>query len=125
MLIYRDNRIIVPSLRDGAPTTGPITDMAITGAGVKFSEVMDVGTFNEILGFVNVTDFTSGTLDVVYQVSPDGKIFLNVGDAFAQATGAGIIIKKVTANFGKYIRLKLTMSDPVDMVVSIYLACKA
>jgi hypothetical protein len=126
MSVYiRDNRVIVPALRDGAPTTGAITDMEITGAGVKFTDVIDVGTFTEILGFCNVTEFTSGTIDVVYQVSPDGKTFLNVGDAFAQITGAGIIIKKVTTNFGKYMRLKLTMSDPVDMVLSIYLACKS
>lgn len=123
-LLVRDNRIIVPALRDAAPTTGAITNMHITLGGVKFTEVIDVGTFTEIIGFVNCTTFTSGTLDVGFQVSPDGKNFIDASDNFAQVTAKGLQLKRLTANFGKYIRLKLTGSATPDVIVSIYLACK-
>ena len=48
-LLVRDNRVIVPSLRTGAPTTGAITNMTITDSGVRFTEVIDVGTFTEAI----------------------------------------------------------------------------
>lgn len=122
-LLVRDNRVIVPSLRDGAPSIGPLSSMAITTGGVKFTEVIDVGTFTEAIVFADVT-LTSGTLDINVQISPDGKNFVDVSDNFTQITATDLSFKKVTANFGKYIRLKLTISDSPDMTVSVYLALK-
>jgi hypothetical protein len=97
--------------------------MAITTGGVKFTEVIDVGTFTEAIVFADVT-LTSGTLDINVQISPDGKNFVDVSDNFTQITATDLSFKKVTANFGKYIRLKLTISDSPDMTVSVYLALK-
>ena len=123
-LLLRDNRVIVPSLRDGAPDIGALSDMVVTEGGIKFTNMIDVGTFTEIIAFANVTEFTSGTVDIGFQISPDGKNFLDVSDNFTQITAAGLSFKKITANFGKYIRLKITFADPTDLTVSVWLACK-
>ena len=124
-LFVRDNRVIIPSLRDGAPTTGAISNMTFTTSGVKFTEVIDVGTFSEAILFANITTFTSGTLDAILQISPDGKNFTDMtGDNLTQITGAGLSFKKITAIFGKYIRFKLTGSAAINMVVNMYLSLK-
>ena len=124
-LLVRDNRIIVPSLRTGAPTTGAITNMTITDSGVRFTEVIDVGWATELILFAQVSTLTAGTLDAIIQFSPDGKTFTDMsGDSITQITAAGIGFKKVTANFGKYIRIKLTLGAGSNMVASMWLSCK-
>ena len=126
-LIFIDNRVETIALRDGAPTTGAISNMHITGSGVKFSEVMDVGTFKELILFVNVTTFTSGTLDCILQLSPDGKTFSDVStDKITQVTSlaTGYQWVKITSNFGKYIRFKFTFGSSPDMYANAYLVCK-
>ena len=124
-LLVRDNRIIVPSLRTGATTTGAITNMTITDAGVRFTEVIDVGWATELILFAQVSALTAGTLDAIIQFSPDGKTFTDMsGDSITQITAAGIGFKKVTANFGKYIRIKLTLGAGSNMVASMWLSCK-
>ena len=123
--MFIDNRVIVPSLRDGMPTTGPITNMTMTGGGVRFTEVIDVGTMKELILYCNVSTFTAGTLDAILQLSPDGKNFADVStDKLTQVTGAGYQYVKITSNFGKYIRFKLTGSGSINLVASIWLSCK-
>src|ERR1035437_2050338 len=120
-LSYTDNRVIVPSLRDGAPTTGAITNMAFTTSGVKFTEVIDVGTMKELILYCNVPTFTAGTLDAILQVSPDGKFFADVtADHITQVTAAGFGFVKLASNFGKYIRFKVTGGAGINMVVNMY-----
>jgi hypothetical protein len=124
-LYIRDNRVIVPALRDGAPDIGALSDMVITEGGVKFTNTIDVGTFTEIIAFAEVTEFTSGTVDIGFQISPDGKNFIDVADNFTQITAAGLSFKKITSNFGKYVRLKITFADPTDLTLSVWLSVKA
>lgn len=124
-LFIRDNRVIVPALRTGAPSTGAITNMIVTDSGVRFTEVIDVGTFTELILFAQASTLTAGTLDAILQISPDGKTFMDVsGDSLTQITSAGIGYKKLTANFGKYIRFKITFGAGTNMVISMWLSCK-
>jgi hypothetical protein len=124
-LLVRDNRVIVPSLRTGAPTAGAISDMDITDSGVRFTEVIDVGWATELILFAQVTALTAGTLDAIIQFSPDGKTFTDMtGDNITQLTAVGIGFKKVTANFGKYIRIKITLGAGSNMTANMWLVCK-
>jgi len=128
MLSVRDNRIFIPSLRDGAPLTGPMTSISMTGAGVFFTEVMDVGSFSELIGFLNVTTAGGSTLDINLQGSADGKNFddlVSGADKFTQVTTTtGHQLVKFASNFGKYIRLKITLTGTGAYVFSVYLAGK-
>lgn len=109
-VLIRDNRIEIPALRDGAPTIGALDAKVMTGAGTYFTEVMDVGTFTEMIAFLLTASISgsSPTLDVRLQYSADGKNFIDSGDAFTQVTTTpGLTIKKITSNFGKYIRWRI------------------
>jgi hypothetical protein len=53
-LLLRDNRIITPALRDGAPTTGALNGLLMNQAGGFFTESIDVGTFTEGIAFLFV-----------------------------------------------------------------------
>jgi hypothetical protein len=88
----------------------------ITGTG--FTEAIDVGTFTEGMAFLlaNSSTGTSPTLDCDVQYGfqdTNGQWhFVNSGDSFTQITantGATPAVKKLTANFGKYIRFRLTI----------------
>lgn len=114
-MLIRDNRIITPVLRD-APT-GAISDLVITGAGGKFTEPIDVGTFVELMGIANITanSGTNPTLDINlqygYKNETTGQFYwVDSGDAFTQITTTnGLTIKKFAAGFGKYIRFRLLL----------------
>lgn len=127
-LSVRDNRILTPALRDGAPTPGPLDALVMTGAGGKFTESMDVGTFTEGIIFLLTAGKggTSPTLDVNMQYSADQRNWIDSGDAVAQATDNGLLIKKMTANFGKYIRFRLLIggTDNPTYTVTLKLAMK-
>src|SRR5258706_14184543 len=106
-LLIRDTRIITPVLRNGAPTTGALNAMVMTGAGQYFTEGFEVGTFTEGIVFLITTAHsgTNPTIDVRLQYSPDGKNFIDSGDAIAQVTTTdSMTLKKFTANFGKWVR---------------------
>ena len=118
-LLVRDNRVIIPWLRDAAPpasgSTGAMTAITMAGPGVYFTNPEDVGTFSELIGFLNVTAADgASTMDIVLQGSADGKVFddLKAGsDKFVQVTTAVVHeLYKFEANFGKYIRFKITLA---------------
>lgn len=124
-LLVRDNRIIVPALRDGMPTTGAITGMTLSTNVGGFTEVMDVGTFTEAIVFAQTSSKVgSPTLDIDIQYSADGKNFVDSGDSFTQITAAGLFFKKLTVNFGKYIRLRVKLASGGSYVGSIWISLK-
>jgi hypothetical protein len=127
-VLIRDNRVITPSLRDASPTIGPISQMTISGSASRFTESIDVGTFNEAIAFMQIISQsgTTPTLDIDVQYSPDGKNFGDSGDSFTQMTTTlGVFFKKLSTNFGKYIRfrIKLAGTNP-SYVVTMGLAVK-
>lgn len=126
--LVRDTRIIIPALRDGAPTAGALDALVMSNAGGYFTESLDVGTFTE--GIIFLLTASSGgsspTLDVNMQYSADQKNWLDSGDAVAQQTGNGLLHKKMTANFGKYIRFRLLIggTNTPTFTVTLKLAMK-
>jgi hypothetical protein len=112
MLYVRDNRIITPWLKDGAPTAGRLEALAMSGASGYFTEPIDVGTFIEGIIMFNLSSKTgtAPTLDCDlqygYQDDKGNFHFVDSGDSITQMTDNGMSIKKVT-NFGKWIRFRV------------------
>lgn len=108
MQAIRANTIIIPNLRDiglAGVTSGLLSNITMATAGTFFTQVIDIGNYNEAIAFLNVTANTGDTLDIKFQTSADGKSFTDLSDAFSQVTTTNSqTIKKLTANFGKYIR---------------------
>lgn len=114
MLLVRDNRVITPALRDGAPTTGALDSLVMSNAAAYFTEAIDVGTFTEgiIMIFTASHGGTNPTLDCDLQYGfkdvNNQYHWIDSGDSFTQITTTdGLFIKKMTANFGKHIRFRL------------------
>ena len=93
-----------------------------------YSNAIDLAYFSEVIAFLNVTAHagTSPTLDVSFEISPDGKTWVASGDAFTQVTTAdSLTFKKFTANFGKWVRAKLvTGGTNPAYTLSLYLVVK-
>ncbi len=127
-LLVRDTRVIIPALRDGAPSIGAMDSMVVTGAGQYFTEAIDVGTFTEGILFLRTTAHSGSgpTNDIRIQYSPDGKNFIDSGDALTQVTTTdSLTLKKLTTNFGKYIRLGMVLGGTTpSYTISVYLALK-
>ena len=85
---------------------------SLNGAGAYNSDPLDVSTFVEAIAFINLSaqTGTSPTLDCKIQYSADQVNWIDSGDSFTQMTTiTGVFIKKLTANFGKYIRFVFTL----------------
>lgn len=130
-LLVRDNRIITLTLRDGAPTIGALDGLVMSNAAGYFTESVDVGTFTEGIAFLTTTAHggSSPTLDVKFQGSADQKHWSDLSDAFTQitTTGDGVTaVKRLTANFGKYIRASLVIggTSTPTYTVTLKLAMK-
>ena len=124
-LLVRDNRVYTLSLRDGAPTTGPLNALPMTGDAGYFTESVDVGTFTEGILFLVVAGAVAGTLDVNLQYSADQVHWIDSGDALAQVTSAnGLTIKKLTAVFGKYVTCRLKIASGGSYTVTLQLSLK-
>lgn len=88
---------------------GSMSDVAVgVSTDAFYTNPLDVSKFTEAVAFLNVTAQSgSPTLDVTAQMSPDG-VYWTDGDAFTQVTTATTqTIKRITANFGKYLRFKV------------------
>ena len=88
----------------------PISELV--GAATFNSDPLDVSTFVEAIAFINLTaqTGTTPTLDCKIQYSPDQVNWIDSGDAFTQmTTSTGLFMKKLSANFGKYIRFVFTL----------------
>lgn len=129
-LTFVDNRIETPALRDGAPTIGPLNAMVMTGAAGYFTEPIDVGTFKEAIAFLYTTAHggNAPTLDIDIQYgfldNNNQYHWLDSGDSFVQTTTTGdgvVIIKKLTANFGKFIRFRLKIGGTANPTYTVTL----
>jgi hypothetical protein len=125
-LLVRDTTIVTPVLRDGGSV---LSAFALSGALTRFTETLNVGTFVEAIVFIQTTAHggTNPTLDCDVQISPDGKNFVDVADSFTQITTTdGLFFKKVSANFGKYMRLKLKVAGTAtpNYTLSVWIALK-
>ncbi len=101
---FNRDSVVINLQKEGA-------DIAAVTANFN-SDPVDVGRFVELLAVLNVTAHagTTPTLDVKFQVSADKITWTDLGDAFTQVTTVDSqTIKKITANFGKYIRAVLTI----------------
>lgn len=133
-LLLRDNRAISFALRDavgGQSSVGAKIDaLTITGAASYFTEAQDVGSFSEgiLFAFTSSHGGTNPTLDIKIQYSPDNIHWIDSGDAFTQITTTdGLFLKKLTANFGKYVRCVAVLggtSSP-NYKLSLWLVAKA
>ena len=128
MLVFNDNIVITPTLRDGAPTTGALTARVMQNAGGYFTDPIDVGNYVEGIVFLITTGAggTTPTLDVNVQYSSDKINWVDSGDAVAQQNTNGLLIKKLTANFGKYIRFRLLVGGTATptFTVTLHLVVK-
>jgi len=84
---------------------------ATRGSGDTNSASKDLGTCAEAVAFARVTAKagTNPTLDIKFQGSHDGTNFADLGDTFTQITNTGTYLKKLAANFGKYVRAVCTI----------------
>lgn len=109
-LLTRDNRVIIPTIQVGA-AIGNVDALVMLGAGGSFTEPLDVGTFTEGIVFIKAAAKvgSSPVIDCKVQYgfrdSNNQPVWVDSGDSFTQITDNGIFIKKLTANFGKLIRL--------------------
>lgn len=116
-VLLRDNVIITPLLRDGAPNAGRLDNLQMSNAAGYFTEPIEVGTYTEMLIFLYTSAHggSSPTLDCDLQYgwkdTNNQMHWVDSGDSFTQITGStgdGVTsFKKATANFGKYIRFRL------------------
>jgi len=102
---------------------------ATRGTGDTNSASKDLGTYAEAEGFARVTAKagTSPTLDIKFQGSHDGTNFADLGDAFTQITTEGTYVKKLAANFGKFVRAVATIggSDTPTFTFSLQVVAKS
>ena len=127
-LLVRDNRVYTLALRDTNP--GALNGFSLANSGTYFTETVDVGTFSEGILFLNMISVTgtNPTLDVKLQYSPDGKNWVDSGDSFTQVTTTvSLTLKKLTANFGKYVRCLIAVGGTATPTykLSLFLALKA
>lgn len=127
----RDSVVIIPCLKgDAGLLQGPLKNSALTGgARSYFTEMFEVGSYVELIGFLITTAHsgTNPTLDVKFQWSPDKKTWIDEGDAFTQVTTTdSMTYKRVTANFGKYMRMRLDVGGTADpnYTLSLYIVAK-
>jgi hypothetical protein len=108
--MYNRDCVIIKAALDGAPITG------LTAS--KNSDAIDLGRFVEAIAFLPVTAHSgTPTLDCKIQYSPDydpaspsTAHWMDSGDAFTQVTTVdSVTMKKLTANFGKWVRLVFTL----------------
>jgi hypothetical protein len=101
----------------------------LRGAGTADSASKDLGTYAEAIAFAKVTAKagTSPTLDIKFQGSHNGTDFADLGDAFTQITDVGTYVKKLAANFGKYVRAEYTIggSDTPTFTFSLHVVGKS
>lgn len=136
-LLVRDNVIFTPRVSPDANSAiaGQVIDSLAIPAGATqfFTEAIDVGTFSELIAFLDTLAQagTTPTLDVSvqygYKTSAGKFRWIDSGDSFTQVTTTlSLTIKKLSANFGKYIRFKLLLggTNPA-YTISLKLAEKA
>lgn len=91
----------------GGGTGGLVENMTIDAAKTLYTDVIDLSEYTEAIAFLRVRSHVgaTGTLDVKFQLSPDGVNWVDSGDAFTQVTTADTVtFKRFTDVFGQYVR---------------------
>lgn len=92
------------------------------------TDPVDVSHYNEAIAYLLIRSHVgaTGTLDIKFQLSHDLKNWIDAGDAFVQVTTAdSLTIKKLTANFGKYLRAIVTLGGTApEYVIDLKVAAK-
>jgi len=110
---------------------GSLNGITINGdanGDTVYSDPIDMAYYTEAVAFLNVTAHagTNPTLDVSFEFSPDGLNWMASGDAFAQVTTSdAMILKRLTANFGRWVRAKLvTAGTSPSYTLALYIMAK-
>lgn len=110
---------------------GPLNGVSINGdsnGDTVYSDPIDMSFYDEAIAFLNVTAHagTTPTLNVSFEFSPDGETWMASGDAFAEVTETdAMILKRLTANFGKWVRAKLvTAGTSPSYTLALYIMAK-
>lgn len=123
MLFLRDNTIYTPVLKDNVPAAGRLDSLSLTNTG--FTEAIDVGTFVEAMVMILTAGKTgsSPTLDCDVQYGfkdvNNQMHWIDSGDSFTQITDNGLSFKKLSANFGKYIRFRLKLGGTANPAYTV------
>lgn len=110
---------------------GDLNGVSINGdanGDTVYSNPIDMSYYDEAIAFLNVTAHagTTPTLNVSFEFSPDGETWMASGDAFAEVTETdAMILKRLTANFGKWVRAKLvTAGTNPAYTLALYIMAK-
>lgn len=110
---------------------GSLNGVAINGdanGDTVYSDPIDMSYYTEAIAFLNVTAHagTTPTLNVSFEISPDGETWMASGDAFAEVTETdAMILKRLTANFGRWMRAKLvTAGTSPAYTLGLYIMAK-
>lgn len=98
----------------------PLASAARTSSGQ--SAWFDVGEADQIIGYLTVTATTGGTLDVVFQETPDGSTAFDIpGMTFTQvSSGSSSQTVYATRSFAKKVRVKYTISGGFTFHVEFF-----
>ncbi len=119
-VLLRSNAQITPRIATGVEAGSLVDALVMTNAAGRFTEPIEVGTFTEGLVFIKAASKggTNPTVDCDLQLgfkdSQNQMQWVNSGDSFTQLTDNGIAFKRFTANFGLYIRFRLTIGGTVS-----------
>lgn len=114
-VFLRSNAQLTPRVASGTEAGSLIDALVMTGAAGRFTEAIEVGTFTEGIAFIKTASKTgtSPTVDCDLQIgfkdSNNAIQWKDSGDSFTQITDNGVGFKRFTANFGLYIRFRLTI----------------
>lgn len=103
--------ITVSAATLGGGSGGVAEKLTLDAAGTYNTDIFDMSPYTEAIAFLNTRSHvgSTGTLDVKFQLSPDGENWVD-GDAFVQVTTADTVtIKRLTNIFGKYMRAVITL----------------
>lgn len=95
----------------------------VTSIAASFnSDPIDLGSFLEAILFLPVTAHsgTTPTLDAKIQYSPDKVNWVDSGDAATQVTTTdATTFKKLSANFGKWVRVVFTIGGTASPTYTV------
>lgn len=124
-VFLRSNAQITPRIASGVEAGSLVDGLAMSGAAGRFTEKIEVGTFTEGIAFIRGASKsgTSPTIDCDLQIgfldAQNQMQWVNSGDSFTQLTDNGVAFKRFTANFGQYIRFRLTIGGTNTPVYTV------
>jgi hypothetical protein len=94
---------------------------------------LDLSAFQDIVTWLDVKEFSGGTVQVAYQTSPtkDDALFVNIAGPFSLALGVTVnvyLASSVTNPLAKFFRWQLTVTGstpPWDATFRLWLAANA